>query len=400
MPTFAVNVIDSAGRRRWLHEEAPDEAYLRERLRLRGLWVVRVVPAPTDRRFARLVLPVGEFIALLNQLELQLRAGVTADVALAQLAEDAPAGRLRTLLAEIHREVAQGVSIHAACSRFPRQFPAHVAAIIAAGEASARLPEALRDLAAHLAGMDAIRRTATRTLYYPTIVLAATTALVAFLLGGVVPQFAGIFASLNLSLPPLTLALIRLSGWLVAYGPGLAAGLVLIGAGTALVTRTPAGQLWRDTWLLRIPVFGETLRCLATARFAALTRLQHDAGIPILESLATGAKLTGNAALARDLLIAREGVAAGRPLHAALPPRHHFPAFLRPALKAGETTGQLGAALGQVEGYAAARAKETLATALALLEPALLATLTGIVGLIALSFFLPLFSLLGGVNSR
>ena len=49
---------------------------------------------------------------------------------------------------------------------------------------------------------------------------------------------------------------------------------------------------------------------------------------------------------------------------------------------------------------ALARAREQLATALALLEPALLATLTGIVGLIALSFFLPLFSLLGGVNAR
>jgi type II secretory pathway component PulF len=37
---------------------------------------------------------------------------------------------------------------------------------------------------------------------------------------------------------------------------------------------------------------------------------------------------------------------------------------------------------------------------LALLEPALLATLTGIVGVIALSFFLPLFSLLGAVHAR
>jgi general secretion pathway protein F/type IV pilus assembly protein PilC len=58
-----------------------------------------------------------------------------------------------------------------------------------------------------------------------------------------------------------------------------------------------------------------------------------------------------------------------------------------PALKSGETTGQLGAALRHIEEYAATRARERLATALALLEPALLATLTGIVGLIALSFF-------------
>ena len=87
-------------------------------------------------------------------------------------------------------------------------------------------------------------------------------------------------------------------------------------------------------------------------------------------------------------------------LYAALPKRHAFPGFIVPALKSGETTGQLGAALRHIEDYAASRARERLATALALLEPALLATLTGIVGLIALSFFLPLFSLLGGVNAR
>ena len=71
-----------------------------------------------------------------------------------------------------------------------------------------------------------------------------------------------------------------------------------------------------------------------------------------------------------------------------------------PALKAGETTGQLAAALHHIEEYAAAKARETLATALALLEPLLLAGLTGVVGLIALSFFLPLFSLLGGINAH
>ena len=71
-----------------------------------------------------------------------------------------------------------------------------------------------------------------------------------------------------------------------------------------------------------------------------------------------------------------------------------------PALKAGETTGQLGAALRHIEDYASRRARESLATALAFLEPILLGLLAGVVGTIALSFFLPLVSLLAGVNAR
>lgn len=400
MPAFAINAIDRMGVRRILQEDAPNEASLRAHLREKSLWPIQIKEVASNRKLKRLTLPAPEFIGLLHQLELQLRAGVNADSALGQLADDTPPGPMRLMLEHIHREVAQGTPIHVACRFFEKQFPPHLAAVVAAGEASAQLPEAIRALAAHVSGNAELRRTARRALIYPVVVLIATTALVAFLLGGVVPQFAAIFASLHLQLPFITVALIAISefvrsNWPVAVGLAGAAGALASGA-----VRSPRGRHARDAALLKMPLLGDVIRHLATARFAAHCRLLHEAGIPLLESLRTGAELTGNAVMARQLLAAREQVAHGKPLYAALPKRHAFPGFIVPALKSGETTGQLGAALRHIEDYAASRARERLATALALLEPALLATLTGIVGLIALSFFLPLFSLLGGVNAR
>ena len=87
MPAFAINAIDRAGVRRFLREDAPSEATLRVHLRAQSLWPVRIREVPTDRKLARLVLSAPEFIGLLHQLELQLRAGVNADTALGQLAE-------------------------------------------------------------------------------------------------------------------------------------------------------------------------------------------------------------------------------------------------------------------------------------------------------------------------
>lgn len=400
MPAFAINVIDRAGVRRILREDAPSEAILRVHLRAQSLWPVRIREVPADRKLARLVLSAPEFIGLLHQLELQLRAGVNADTALGQLAADAPPGAMRLMLEKIHSEVAQGTPIHVACRFFSKQFPPHLAAVVAAGEASAQLPEAIRGLAAHVSGNAELRRTARRALIYPVVVLIATTALVAFLLGGVVPQFAAIFASLHLQLPFITVALIAISELVRSTWPfalslaGIAAVL------TGFLSRSQRIRHLQDAALLKMPLIGDVVRHLATARFAAHCRLLHEAGIPLLEALRTGAELTGNAVMARQLLAAREQVAQGKALYAALPKKHAFPGFIVPALKSGETTGQLGAALRHIEEYAASRARERLATALALLEPALLATLTGIVGLIALSFFLPLFSLLGGVNAR
>ena len=88
MPAFAINAIDRAGVRRFLREDAPSEAILRVHLRAQSLWPVRIREVPADRKLARLVLPATEFIGLLHQLELQLRAGVNADTALGQLAAD------------------------------------------------------------------------------------------------------------------------------------------------------------------------------------------------------------------------------------------------------------------------------------------------------------------------
>lgn len=400
MPAFSVITLDAFGHRRVGYHDAPDLAALRARLRAEFRWVVNIRAARPDRAQARLTLRPRELIALLHQWELQVRAGVTADAALAQLAADLPAGPARTMLTGIHAQVAQGAPIHVACRTFEKVFPADLAAVIAAGETSARLPEALRALAAHLASTDDLKRTARRALIYPSVVFGATVGLIGFLLGGVVPRFAEIFTSLHVALPPLTVTLIRASDALRHSWPWLAVLTALTLGGLRTAAHTPRLRYARDWALLRLPVIGETLRCLATARFAAHTRLMHEAGLPLLAALATGAELTGNAVLARNLVATGQGVAAGQSLCGALPAQHAFPGFVVPALRAGETTGQLGAALRHIEDYAAGRARERLATALACLEPVVLTALTAIVGAIALSFFLPLFALLGGVNAR
>lgn len=400
MPTYSVKIIDPAGSRRSLREVAPDEATLRAQLRTRGLWPVSVHELGVSLAPSRLKLPHRELIALLQQLDLQLRAGVTADVAFAQLAEDAPPGPMRSLLAYLHREIQRGRPIHEACRHFPRVFPSHVAAIIAAGEASAQLPASLRALTAHLASVDDLHRTARRALIYPVVVLTATGGLVVFLVGGIVPKFAEIFASVRIPLPGATVALIRASQMIHDHWALLVVGAVALVCLLWFASRQAKARTIIELLIHRLPIFGETLRSLATARFAAHFKLLLNAGIPLMDALVTGAELTGNSILSRDLLAAREKVAAGRPFHASLSRKGGFPAFVFPALKAGETTGQLGEALNHIEQYAAARARGTLATGLALLEPVLLAGLTGVVGFIALSFFLPIFSLLGGINGR
>ena len=147
MPEFVATVLDHRGRRSQRSWAAPDRASLHASLRANGLWPLRVREAAPRFRAARVTLPVREFVQVLRHLEMLLRAGVTADVALAQLGIEAGSGRLAFLLTTLHQRVSQGRPIHEACAEFPRLFPEHVQAVIAAAESSARLPDSLAALA-------------------------------------------------------------------------------------------------------------------------------------------------------------------------------------------------------------------------------------------------------------
>jgi type II secretory pathway component PulF len=400
MPEFVATVLDHRGRRSQRSWAAPDRASLHASLRANGLWPLRVREAAPRFRAARVTLPVREFVQVLRHLEMLLRAGVTADVALAQLGIEAGSGRLAFLLTTLHQRVSQGRPIHEACAEFPRLFPEHVQAVIAAAESSARLPDSLAALAEHLLSMDEIRRTARRALVYPALVTTATGGLVALLCAQVIPRFAEIFLDMRLPLPGITEVVIAVGRAFQATWPWMV--VATAGGAFALATfgRTARGRYLIDGLLLRTPVLGPTLGLLTVARFAAHLRLLHDAGIPLLVALEHGERFVGHGIFRNEIRLAREVVSQGRPLAQALPTGRCFPPFVGLCLKAGELSGQLGRALGHVADHATREARERIAYALLLLEPLLLVGLTVVVGVVALSFFLPLFHLFAGLRAH
>ncbi len=108
------------------------------------------------------------------------------------------------------------------------------------------MPASIRALAAHAASGAELRRTARRALIYPAAVLGATGALILFLLGGVVPQFAAIFRSLHLPLPAITLALIAISDFVRTQWPALLGALAAGGGLGTLIARSPRLRRLRD----------------------------------------------------------------------------------------------------------------------------------------------------------
>jgi type IV pilus assembly protein PilC len=373
-------------------------------LRRRALFVTAVEPkrfwnhelrwpqAPTGSSRARVAF--FRSFATLVRAGVPMRRGLT--VAIERCGNAALATALRDVLADIER----GDPLSAAFARRPRAFAPLIVAMVAAGETGGILDDVLDRIAGFLERDYALRKSVVSALAYPATVLFASLALVTFLIVRVVPMFSTLFASFHVALPLSTRVLIGI-GDLASQpaSPAFVLGAAALVAGGSIVTgRTRAGRLTFDRFRLSFPVVGTLLRKTIVARFARMLGTLVHSGIELSIALDVVLPVTGSpvyaAALGNVAIALREGEALTPPLAAT----GIFDPMLIALVGVGEETGMLDVMLPKAADYFESDVAAAIATLGAVIEPALIAVLGVIVGLIVYSVFIPLYSLIGSVS--
>ena len=372
-------------------------------LRRRALFVTHLAPAKPQRGF-RLPARAGwgrARVAFFRSFATLVRAGVPLRRGLTVAIERAQSPAFANVLRDVLGDVERGDPLSAAFARRPRAFSALITAMVAAGESGGILDDVLERIAAFLERDDALRKSVTAALAYPAVVLCAALALLTFLIVRVVPMFASLFASFHVELPLSTRVLMALGD--IAARPATLAVAATFAAGTAVAfvvaRRTAAGRLAFDRVRLRLPVAGTLLRKAIVARLARMLGTLVHSGIELSVALDVVLPVTGSpvheAALARVAIALREGEALTPPLAAA----GLFDPMLVALIGVGEETGMLDVLLPKAAEYFEADVAAAIATLGAVVEPALVAILGLIVGLIVYSVFVPLYSLIGSVSA-
>lgn len=385
-----------------LASNSAEEAY--SSLRRRALFVTTIRPQrPSAPSFAiwRLRFGGGQAtIAFFRSFATLVRAGVplqrSLDVAIDRCT-DAP---LKAALRDVAADIQRGDALSSAFARRPRSFSSLATAMVAAGERGGMLDDALERIASFLESDDALRKSVASALAYPVVVLSASLILVAFLIVRVVPMFSTLFASFHVPLPLSTRVLMALGN--AASEPAVwSSGLLTIAlAATAAFAlgRTPRGRYAYDLVRLKLPVAGGILRKSIVARFARMTGTLVHSGIELSTALDVVIPITGSpvheSALEQVGLALREGETFAAPLLAS----GIFDPMLIALVGVGEETGMLDVMLPKAADYFEADVAATIATLGALVEPALIAVLGVIVGLIMYAVFIPLYSLIGSVS--
>ncbi len=230
-------------------------------------------------------------------------------------------------------------------------------------------------------------------LIYPAILLVMVGLSLLFLLGYVVPQFAGMYESLDADLPwfsqmVLALGMFVRGWWILILAVPLLAVLWL-----ERKRRDAAAMLRFDGWLLRRKLAGPLVAKLDTARLARTLGTLLRNGVPLLSALGIARNVLDNRVLAADVEAAADEVKNGIGLSTALARGKRFPRLALQMIQVGEESGALDAMLLKTADTFEHETQAAMDRLLAALVPAVTLVLAAVVGVVILSVLAPIYDL-------
>jgi type IV pilus assembly protein PilC len=170
--------------------------------------------------------------------------------------------------------------------------------------------------------------------------------------------------------------------------------------GYKFADRTARGKSIIDHVTLRSPLFGDVIRKTAISRFSRTLGTLVTSGVPILQALNITRETAGNTVIARAIAQVHEAVKEGESIVQPLEASAAFPPMVVSMIDVGEETGQLPEMLLKVADVYDDEVDTSVAAMTAALEPIMIVFLALVVGTIVVALFLPLISIIQGLQQQ
>lgn len=341
----------------------------------------------------------ANFIMFLRQFSTLLRAGVTIVEAVRILVLQVDSKAFKNILTQVGEELRAGTALSEAFSHHPKAFEPICVHMLRAGEMSGTVDESLNRLADHYEKSYRTRQKVISALSYPIIVGIIAVAVVIFLLTFVVPMFVDLFESIDTELPALTKFVLAASHFSQDYWYVVVGGIGSIFLAFWLMKRNASGQYLIDTFLLRLPIFGEIVKKSALASLTRTLSSLYSSSVPILQSLAMTESVVTNKVIAKVLHDSRKSLEKGQSLTEPMVQHWAFPPLIPHMIAIGEETGSLDDMLIKVAQFYEQEVEAATERLKALIEPVMIVILAAVVGTIVLSIMLPMFAMFEGIDN-
>jgi len=322
-----------------------------------------------------------------------VEGGIPITAALGTIAEDIENLQLQQILQQVLEKMRKGELFSESISKFPNVFNHLCRALILAGETSGNLPMALRRLAEYFDNRDKLAKKVKGAMAYPVFVLVFIILIVIFIMAFIIPRFRVIFDQLGNELPAFTQAFMSFYDILRYNLIYIIGSVLLLTISVVLASKTTKGHRLFSKIALALPLFGGVFRQAFVVTFCKTMSNLLSSGVSVLEVFDILSGMTNNDVIKNAIIRTREHIVEGSNISLSLSASGFFPNMVVKMTQVGEESGSQPQVLNRTSEYYERKIDATITMLMGLLEPIMIVTVGGIVLVVVLALYLPIFSI-------
>lgn len=336
---------------------------------------------------------LDELIIFCRQMNALTRAGIPIIRAMKGLADSTKSELLKSTLFDVARRLESGINLASSMQAHSNVFSELFISMIHVGENTGQLEIAFKRLSENLEMERDTRKRIKSATRYPTMVISAIFIALFIVNLFVIPKFAGVFAKFGAELPWPTQVLVATSNFCLDYWWLIIASIIAGIMGFKKWVKTKEGAYRWDKKKLTFPIVGVLFEQIGMSRFTRNFAMMLSAGMPITHALAIAADATGNKYIGSKIIGMKIGIERGDSLLRTARATEIFTPLVLQMIAVGEETGSIDSLLNEVADFYDEEADYSLKRLSEAIEPILIVAMGGIVLVLALGVFLPIWDL-------
>ena len=397
MPNFRYEVIDAAGKTKKGVIEATNLVDATKMLKVDGKYISKISadngPGFLSKDMGNPRLKSKDLMLICRQLSSLLTAGITIIRALDMLYQQTESKKAKAVIGSIYEAIQSGKTLSEAFREQSRALPDIMISMISAGEESGRLDDVMNRLSSHFEKDTKLRNKVGQAMVYPVILAIVTAGITLGLMIFIVPKFSATLADLGAEMPAITLFVMNISNSLISFWYIYA--LIVFGIVFAFktFTRSEKGAYLWDSFKLKLPIVGKSVKATAAARFTRTMATLLRSGINVLESMEITSRTLGNKVLENRLYDARNDIRKGSSISRSIRGISEFPPMIYAMTAIGEESGTLDSILDKAADFFEEEADTAIGKVTAAMEPIMIIVMAVVVLFIVIAVGAPVMSI-------
>ncbi len=335
------------------------------------------------------MLSEAEISAFCQQVGMVIKAGLPTYYGISILRDEASDEKTKAFLNTIYEPMEKGVTLGVALAETD-VFPEYMVDMIRLGEETGRLEEVLEALSTYYEREADIKESIRHAVTYPLIMSFMMLVVIIVIITQVVPVFSQIYEELGSSLTGTALLLMNISNVLNKYMLWFVIGFAILCIFAFAFSKTAVGKTIFQRQSLSMSI--------SASRFANCMYLALSSGLDTDRSLEMAEKLIDNPYMLEKIKMCKTHIKHGEGFVKSLLLSGIFSKIYSSIITIGYKTGSIDDVMKNISVAYEEETDDRLRQFISLLEPTLIIILSFFIGLILISFLLPLLGIMASIG--